>query len=160
MAQKSPEKIVRKALKRDELALLLLGKQKYQYLPYWSPASGNTDITALLSALGNLVRDYPSDYPHEEIRDRLNQAIKEIVDTYEGLDPVVSCLVFESHERPFGLPLDKIAADLKQSIRVFSFRLEKDRSGYGDQYPDGQLGNFRRLSQVVEQLGGPSFYDN
>jgi len=158
-AQRSPEKIVRKALKRDELALLLLGKPKYQYLPYWSPAPGNTCIVSLLSALRDLVRDYPKDYPCEEIRNRLNQAIKKIVNIYEGIDPVVTCLVFESRRRPFGLPMDEIAADLKQSIRVFSFRLEKDRTGEGAQYPDGQLGNFRRLSEVAESLGGPSFCD-
>jgi hypothetical protein len=160
MKETSPDDIVRKALQRDELDLLLLGEPEYQFLPKWSPAPGNTDLTALLSALRSLTGKYPSG----EIRDRLYRAIKKIIGTYEGLDSVACCLICEAGDRSegkpsFGLPMDEIAAELRQSIRVFAFRLEKDKTGVGAQLPGGRLECFRRLSKTTERLGGPSFYD-
>lgn len=160
MTPQSPEDIVRKALEKDELDLLLLGKPGYQYLPKWSPAPGDTDVTSLLSALGGLV----GEYPRAEIRDRLHRAIMKIVETYEGLDPVAHCLFFEAYDRsegrpPLGLPAEEIAAELKQSIRVFSFRLEKDKTYNCGLLPDGRLGGLRQLSRTTERFGGPSFCD-
>jgi hypothetical protein len=106
------------------------------------------------------------------LRDRLDRAIRKIIDVYEGLDPAATCVLYESSARStvdcFGrpklqngllLPIEEIAAELRQSIRVFAFRLEKDKTGYGDQHPDGRLGVFRRLSEKLEQEGGPSFCD-
>jgi hypothetical protein len=54
----SAEKIVRKAIKRGELDLLLLGRPEYRFLPKWSPATGS-DIIALLSGLYGLVGQFP-----------------------------------------------------------------------------------------------------
>ena len=56
-----------------------------------------------------------------------------------------------------GLPLESIAAELRQSIRVFRFRLEKDRTGVGAEWQDGLFGDLRRLSRNTEGVGGPSF---
>lgn len=156
----STEEIVRNALERDELNLLLLGRPEYQYFDRWSSSPYNTDPVALLDTLYRLVQE--SQRP--QIRDRLLGAIKKIVDTYDGLTPVAGCILFEagrkSDKRPMlGLPLEEIAAELRQSIRVFRFRLEKDKTGVGAQWPDGLLGDLRRLSRNTEQLGGPSFCD-
>jgi hypothetical protein len=167
MAEHNAEEIVRKAIEKDELDLLLLGKPEYQFLPRWTPAD-DTDLVELLSALYRLV----TEYRREELKDYLHRAIKKIVDTYEGLDAVASCILFESSKQspvdcfgephqpnPLGLPLDGIASELRQSIRVFSFRLEKDKTGVGSQWPDGRLGDLRRLSQITKRLGGPAFCD-
>ena len=128
MAQRPAEKIMRKAYKRGDLALLLLGNRKYRYLPHWSPAPGNTDLALLLSELEELVGEHPPN----EVGDCLYLAIKEIVGTHEGIRPVASCLLFDSCERVFDLPLVEIAADLRQSIRVFRSRLEEDKTAGGN----------------------------
>ena len=160
MPEVSAQELVRKALEKDELDLLLLGKPEYQFLPKWSPASSDTDVIALLEALYYCTEQYTQ----AVLRDHLLNAINKIVWTYEGLDPVVCCILSEmvrrSEGRPsLGLPLEEIASDLRQSIRIFSFRLEKDKTGEGAQWPDGLLGDLRRLSRNVQNLGGPSFCD-
>ncbi|MEN6449431.1 MAG: hypothetical protein ABFC96_02985 [Thermoguttaceae bacterium] len=160
MGQESAQEIVRKAIERDEVDLLLLGKPGYKFLPKWSPAPGDTDLTALLSALRGLV----GKYPHGEIRDLLYRAIRKIVGTYEGLDPVACCLICEAVNRSegkssFELPVDEIAAELRQSIMAFRSRLERDKTGFGAEWPDGMLGDLRRLSRNTEHKGGPSFCD-
>ena len=58
MTQRSAQEIVRNALEKDELDLLLVGIPEYQFLPKWSPASGNTDLTYLLDALYMGIADY------------------------------------------------------------------------------------------------------
>jgi hypothetical protein len=167
MSELSPKEIVRKALKKGELDLLLLGRPEYQYIDRWVDPY-NTDLTALLRAL---YWDF-AEGQREQIKNRLFAAIKKIVNSYEGLFSVAGCVLYEtaarssvdSFGRPkpetsLGLPLDEIAAELRQSIRVFSFRLEKDKTGVGAQWPDGLLGDLRRLSKNTERLGGPSFCD-
>jgi hypothetical protein len=163
----SANDVVRAALDADELDKMLLGWPPYQYLPKWSPAT-DTDLPQLLHALYGLV----GVYPREDLSDRLRHAIEKIVVDYEGLGPVASCILFEASARaPFDafgkpkadtslrLPLDEIADDLRQSVRVFSIRLEKDKTGVGSEWPDGRLGDFRRLSKNTVRYGGPSFVD-
>jgi hypothetical protein len=158
MANLPPKEIVDKALERDELDLLLLGKSEYQFFDRWSSSPYNTDLVAILDALYR----FAGEDQREQIKKRLLGAIKKIVDTYEGLVPVAGCILLESGRRSenrptLGLPLKEIAAELMQSIRLFSFRLEKDKTGVGAQWPDGLLGDLRRLSKNTERVGGPSF---
>lgn len=167
MSQLSPNEIVAKALKRDELDLLLLGPPEYQFFDRWVDPY-NTDLTALLGALYSDAVEGR----REQIKNRLLAAIMKIVETYDGLFPVAECVLYEASARSavdwfgrpkantsLGLPLEEIAAELRQSIRVFAFRLEKDKAGVGANWPDGLLGDLRRLSKNTLTLGGPSFCD-
>jgi hypothetical protein len=159
-SQASPDKIVRKALDRGELDLLLLGVPKYQYFDRWSGCPYNTDHPSLLSALYLLAENGQE----VRIRDSLIAAIKKIIDTYDGLLPVAACILYESGQQfndkyTLGLPLLDIASELRQQITVFSFRLIDDRSGVGAEWPNGRLGDFRRLSKNTVENGGPLFCD-
>ncbi len=168
MPERTPEEIVRSALEQDELDLLLLGSPAYRFLPKGSPAPGDTDLIELLTVLYRLI----GQYPREVLKLHLYRAIKKIVESYDGLDPVAACIFYESYARcpvdsfgrpksgePLGLPLEEVAGELRQSIRVFSIRLEKDKSGGGAGWPDGRLGDMRRLSKNTTRVGGPSFCD-
>jgi hypothetical protein len=159
-SQALPNDIVRTALDKDELDLLLLGSPEYQFFDRWSGSPYNTDLASLLHALYLL-----SENGQEvRVRDSLLAAIKKIVDTYDGLLPVASCILFESgrqirDEYTLELPLLDIAGELRQQIRVFAFRLMEDRSGVGAEWSDGRLGDLRRLSKNTVERGGPSFCD-
>ena len=158
MTQRSAQEIVRNALEKDELDLLLVGIPEYQFLPKWSPASGNTDLTYLLDALYMGI----ADYTREELRERLHRAIRKIVGAYEGLDPVACCILCETVERTEGklsldLPLEEIAIELRHNIEQYKSRLIEDKSGAGSLWNDGRLGDLRRMSKNTEKRGGPSF---
>jgi hypothetical protein len=156
----SPIDIVRTALAKDELDLLLLGVPEYQFFDRWSGSPYNTDLASLLPELYLLAEDGQE----VRVRDNLLAAINKIVDTYEGLVPVAICILFETGRRirdeyVLGLPLFDMASELQQEIRVFAFRLMEDKSGVGAEWPDGRLGDLRRLSKNTVERGGPSFCD-
>ncbi len=153
-----PMTIVNNAVTKGELDKLLLGAPEYCYRSRMSPAPGNTDLTELLDVLYE--RWNPTD--RERVRDDLVKALYAIVETYEGLGPVATCVLIESSCRAenspmLGLPLDDLANKLRSGIERFRSRLEKDKTGEGSEWPDGRLGEFRRLSRITVELGGPSF---
>ena len=153
-----PDRIVRTAAQKGELDKLLLGSQEYCYRPPWSPAPGNTDLTELLAVLYD--RWDPADKEH--VQEQIARAVYAIVGTYQGIEPVAMCVLLESlrtaRGKPsLGLPLDDITAKLRASIDTFSERLRADKGGGGANWPDGRLGDLRRLSRNTEDLGGPSF---
>ena len=149
--------LVNRALAEDAIDLLLLGKPGYTYLPKWSPSPGNTDITALLAVF----YDEQLGLSKVELGRRLQQAIMQIIDSYEGLFPVATVLLVESlarrDGRALGLPLEAIAERLKCAIEGFRTNLITDRIGGGGFWPDGALGDLRRLSKNVSEIGGPEF---
>lgn len=158
MTATDPGTIVTEALKKNELDKLLLGAPEYCYLPQGSPASGATDLAALIGTL--YARTTISE--KKMIRDGMLKALNSIVDSYEGLEPVAACILLESLQKiryrsTFGLPLDDLAIKLQTCINSFNGRLESDRSGVGASRPDGRLGELRRLSRNTVDLGGPSF---
>jgi hypothetical protein len=158
MNELSAKAIVRNALEKDELNLLLLGSPAYRFLPRLSPAPGNTDLTSLIGWLYEGVEHYTQD----ELRDRLYAAIKKIVGTYEGLDPVATCVLMEASRRhkgklTLGLPLEESAAELRDSIENYRWRLMGDKTGEGSLWQNGLLGDFQRLSKNTKKMGGPSF---
>ena len=159
MAQEAPREIVRRAVARDEMDLLLLGEPRYRYFDRWSSSPYNTDAVSLLSAFYGLARDGEL----TNAKEILMRAIGKLIDCYEGLKPVAGCILFKSSRRGrdafvLDLPLEELAAELRQNIRVFAFRLEKDKTGLGERFPDGRLGDLRRLSRSCENVGGPAFY--
>jgi hypothetical protein len=150
--------MVKNALEKSELDKLLLGEPGYRYLPKGSPAPGDTDLAAVIGIL----YDHTSEAERQRIRDEILKTLNSIVGTYEGLEPVAASILLESlrkmrNRSPFGLPLDDIAAKLRASINAFADRLKADRSGVGAGWPDGRLGELRRLSRNTVDLGGPSF---
>ena len=158
-AMSDPKLILQKAIEKGELIQLLLGAPEYCYRSRWSPAPGNTDLTELLGFMFH-ERDLAK---KRQWRDDLLKALNLIVETYEGLDPVATCILMESlhiarYRQALGLPLDDLAKKLHKGIMQFRERLELDRSGLGDQWSDGMLGEFRRLSKNTVELGGPSFF--
>jgi len=155
-----PMTIVQNAVSRGELDKLLLGTTEYRYRSKWSPAPGDTDLTELLAVLCD--RWNPTE--KERINDDLTRALYAVVGTYEGLEPVATFILFESGRKAdgdghFGVPLDRLSAELQSSIKAYSGRLRSDKSGAGRNWPDGWLGELRRLSRVTDELGGPSFLD-
>lgn len=148
--------IVKRAVRENHLDRLLLGKPEYSYLPKWSPAPGNTDLTTLLS----FIYDEPLGISDEEIRDRLLNAVNRIISLYEGLFPVATIILIESLRLSdrriiLGLPLDEISSSLSKSIDEFKQRLSNDKTEYGMQWDDGMLGEMRRISNNIVELGGP-----
>jgi hypothetical protein len=158
MTRSNPMVIVRNALAKGELDRLLLGAPEYCYRSRFSPAPGNTDLTELLDVLYD--RRTPAD--KQAVRGDLIAALNRIVGAYEGLEPVATCILYESlrkaRDRPtLDLPLDDLADKLRVGVERFRSDLQEDKSGEGREWPDGCLGMFRRLSRNTEQLGGPSF---
>ena len=153
-----PMTIVSNAVARGELDKLLLGSPEYCYRSRISPVPGDTDLTELLAVLYD--RWNPADI--EKVRDDMVKALDGIVETYEGLEPVATCILIESLRRArngprLELPLNDLANKLRCSIERFRSRLERDKSGEGGEWADGWLGEFRRLSRNTVDLGGPSF---
>lgn len=153
-----PVAIVKIALKKGELDKLLLADPKYQYRSKFSPAPSDTDLTELLA----VIYDNLDPQTRTVARDALIRALYSLVGDYEGIDAVATCILLEalrkSDGRPtLGLPIDDLAAKLQATIQVFSSRLQADKSGGGRDWPDGLLGDLRRLSRNTEKYGGPSF---
>jgi hypothetical protein len=159
MPEYTAYEIVKNALDKDELDLLLLGKPEYCYLPRWTSLPTNTDLVELLNTL---YEEYGQYHP-AEIKDRLSHAMTKIVSTYDGLIPVANCILLESYRRKnesfsLGLPLEEIAVELNESIRKFYSQLREDKSGTGSRSDDGLLGELRRLNRITTKKGGPSFF--
>jgi hypothetical protein len=151
--------VVNRALADDAVDELLLGRSGYNYLPKWSSAPGNSDITALLSAFVDGPLKGPSS---QQASVRLRAAIERLTPTYEGLLAVASVVLFESlclkrARGTLGIPLKDVALKLGESIARFKTRLMEDRSGPGRDWEDGMYGELRRLSQNTVALGGPAF---
>lgn len=159
MAESTAFEIVRMALDKDELDLLLLGKPDYCYLPRWTTIAGNTDLVELLTSL---YEEYGQYHP-EETRERLLQAIKKIVSEYDGFVPVANCILAESARRKndsfsLDLPLEEIAIELNEGIKKYYAQLRDDKSGVGSRWDDGLLGELRRLNRINVKKGGPTFF--
>ncbi len=153
-----PETTVRLALSKKEFDKLLLGASEYQYRSRLSPAPGNTDLTELLA----VIYDRLDPQTKEIARDSLVESLRSLCDTYEGIEAVSACILFESVRKSsgkavLGLPLDELAEKLHATIEAFRLRLQADKSGAGKYWPDGILGDLRRLSRNTERYGGPSF---
>jgi hypothetical protein len=158
MVTSTPHEIVKAALAKGELDRLLLGAPEYQYRSKYSPAPGNTDLTELLG----VIYDGLDGEERRKATDALVKALEEIGGTYAGIDALATCILVESVRRssgrpPLGLPLGDLAARLEATIRVFEPRLRADLSGGGQGWPDGVLGDLRRISRNTEKYGGPPF---
>jgi hypothetical protein len=152
MSEKTPREIVRAALENDELDLLLLADPQYQYLPARSPSPDKTDLVDLLGALYRSVGEFPAGW----IKSELERAIDRIVSIYEGIVAVASCVLYETSARSpvdsfgrrqtqkgLGLPLDRIARELRKTIERFKSRLSIDKSGGGQVWPSARCATGR-----------------
>lgn len=158
MAANNPIDIVNAALAKGEIEKLLLGTPEYQYRSKWSPAPGDTDLTELLA----VTYDWLDPQPREAAKEALVKGLYALSDTYEGIEAIAACILLESLRRSkgrplLGLPIDDLAERLQVTIRAFEPRLRADKVGAGRDWPDGLLGDLRRLSRITENLGGPSF---
>lgn len=158
MAANNPIDIVNVALAKGEIEKLLLGTPEYQYRSRLSPAPGNTDLTELLA----VIYDGLDPQSREAAKDALVKGLYSLSETYEGIDAVATCILIESLRKSngrslLGLPIDDLAERLRVTIRAFEPRLRADKGGAGRDWPDGLLGDLRRLSRITENLGGPSF---
>lgn len=150
--------IVSSALSKGELGKLLMGTPEYQFRSKFSPAQTDSDLTELLA----VIYDGLDAQKREAARDALEKALLALADTYEGIEPLATCILLESLRRSdgrptFGLPINDLAKKLQATIRKFDDRLRSDKSGGGRDWPDGLLGDMRRLSRNTERYGGPSF---
>lgn len=158
MIATNPRDIVNTALAKGELDKLLLGAPEYQYRSRFSPAPGDTDLTELLA----VIYDGLDPQTREAAKDALVKALYALSGTYEGIDAISTCILFETGQKfdrrpPLGLPLEDLAMKLQATIRAFEPRLRADKSGGGRDWPDGLLGDLRRLSRNTEKYGGPAF---
>ena len=152
--------LIYRALDKNQLCDLLLGSSNYRYLPKGSPSPYGTDLAALL---GTLYDTCPLERRQETAR-KLETSVRQIVKTYEGIIPtsiviLVEALAQRNGNSPFGLPIASLASELKQSIANFRGQLAQDKTGGGRNWPDGLLGELRRLSVNVSELGGPPFFE-
>jgi hypothetical protein len=158
MTDLDPLSIVKTAMTRAEVDKLLLGQQPYQYRSRYSPAPGNTDLTELLDVIYNRLDPNTRD----QAKAGLIAALNSLGGTYDGIQPIATCILYEAghcgDRRPtLGLPLENLARVLEITIRAFENRLRTDKSGLGDRFVDGVLGNLRRMSRITQEYGGPSF---
>lgn len=159
MAERTAYEIVKNALDKDELDLLLLGQPEYCYVPRWASSSSDSDLVELLTTL---YEEY-GQYHHEDIKERLGRAITKIVSIYDGLIPVANCILLESARRKddsysLDLPLEEIAVELNESIKNYYSQLREDKSDAGSRWDDGLLGELRRLNKITVKKGGPAFF--
>ena len=151
----NPYEIVDRALKNGELDKLLLGYPQYFYTNRYSYFSDYTDVIVLLNIL----------YSKEDVddcRQQLSHAIFNIVDLYEGIDPVATCLLYEtSHlfdqRKSLGLPLEEITLRLRKTIKHFQDRLIADKTGGGWNKPNGRYEDMQRLSLNTQDYNGMPF---
>lgn len=159
MTETTAYQVVAATLRDDALDAMLLERPPYVYRSHWSPADVPSDITELLRSLYTDTFDLD----RVEIRRRLGQTLERLAQTYEGLEGVASCLLFESGRLdgrsfpPIGLPMENLASQLAQSIERYRPRLVDDRTGQGRHWPDGKFGELRRLSLLTQRGGGPAF---
>ncbi len=95
MTEISPQEIVRKALERDELDLLLLGGPEYRCFLLLSALRSSLRYENDLGELLQVLYKSAEDHPEKGIADRLLRAMKKIVEHYEGLTPVARCILYE-----------------------------------------------------------------
>ncbi|MCL4207915.1 MAG: hypothetical protein KJ000_35970 [Pirellulaceae bacterium] len=155
-----PLQILREAVASSEMDMLLLGKEPYTYLPPSSPASGTTDLAELL----RIAYEQWPEADRTSIRLSIIRALEKLVSTYDGLEPVAACLLIETlrqarNRSPMGIPVEELAKRLRESIKAYSHQLSRDYSGAGAEWKDGRLGELRRLSEIVRELGGTGFVD-
>ena len=160
MADTDPKTIVERAIARGELDKLLLGEPEYCYRSRWSPAPGDTDLTELLEIVYGRLDSADA----ARVREAMKKALFSVVGRYEGVEPVVIAILMESRRKRdtddvLGLPLNELAEKLRGSINAFSTKLKTDKTGVGEGMTDGRLGDLRRLSRTIEELGGPAFCD-
>jgi len=153
----NPLNLIRQALDKNQMTDLLLGAPEYCYLPKYSSSTSATDLAALL---GVLYDNCPLE-ERQETSLKIERAFLDIVKTYEGIEPSSTVILLEAlaqkNGNALGLPLEILASDLRNSIAHFRDRLANDKAAGGRNYPDGLLGDLRRLSKNVVDLGGPSF---
>jgi hypothetical protein len=95
-------------------------------------------------------------------KDAVTAALYSLTGTYEGIDPISTCILLEAlricdGRVPLGLPIDDLASKLQETILTFESRLRADRTAGGKEWTDGLLGDLRRLSRNTENYGGPGF---
>lgn len=161
MSVPNAEDLIRTALAKRQVEELLLGNDPYAYLPPYSPAVGPTDLAEVLRIL------YEACLPEmtTQVRELMVPALESLVERYEGLDAVATCILKETSNRSrsgptIGLPVEDLAKRLRHSIAIYKERLTADKSGEGAEWPDGMVGMFRRLSRRVVELGGPELCDS
>lgn len=160
MTAADPKEIVSTALAKGEMDKLLLGMPGYQYRSKYSPAPGNTDLTELLA----VIYDRLDPRMRDAAKDALQRALYALSGSYEGIDPISTCILLEAVRGSdgrlnLGLPIEDLAEKLHATIRTFETRLRADTSGGGRDWPDGLLGDLRRLSRNTQKYGGPPFCD-
>jgi len=158
LVDSAPKQIVMRALAANDLRGLLLGHLEYRYVPAGSPSPSDTDLSVLLGTL----YDEVSAPPRKVLAEEYEHALKEALKSETGVGPVAYAIVFEALRRsrthtPMNFALAEVAAELRHSIRLHSGYLARDFSGAGRGWPNGWLGELKRLSKLSQELGGPSF---
>lgn len=158
MSQTNTLKLVKKAFKAQKLDRLLLGNRGNQVLPPRSPALGNTDLAFVFQ----VIYDHLHEFPLEDLRQSLVDAIYSIVECYEGIEPAAVCILMEClktspNRTPIGLPLDEIAERVRHCIETHRVQLVQDQTGIGFGWPDGRMRDLRRISGIIAKNGGPAF---
>lgn len=156
-------KLVKKAFKKKELDLLLLGEKKYAYLPdRFSPAI-KTDLYEILKE----IHEYQRINKSADFEDELIRVLMNLASSYEGLRSVASFILHENNSRntikmlsPLQFSLDPLGRELSRGIRKFKKALIDDYRGYGRGQVDGLYGDIRRLSKIIKEGGGPNFFDD
>ena len=78
MVQLSPKEIVGKALEKDELDLLLLGRPEYRCFSLLSALRSSLPYDNDLGKLLDVLHEYGGEYTRDDIAGRLLRAMKKI----------------------------------------------------------------------------------
>lgn len=152
--------LTRKAAEGGAIRELLLGEGGFAFIPKFSPSDLATDLAVVLP---DGVYPYAERNPQFPMRERMDDTLRKFTGTALEITSFALVVFFESQRRyqgksHLGLDLDSLSGVLKGAIDRQRHELEREQSFGGRGYPDGVVGNLRRLSGMTETSGGPSFF--
>ncbi len=154
-----PGELTELAVKNNEIDKLLLGEPPYFYNEHYCRTPGETNLNAIFS-----FGIYPYAVLHAEVdfKAQVEALIPACLETVEGLVTLVNILFIESYTRHRGnktldLDLQQLAQVLRQQIAKHEVMLRSTFILGGENMREGMLGDFKRISKIIAEDGGPEF---
>ena len=154
-----PDELTELAVKNNEVDKLVLGEAPYFYNDRSIRTPGQTNLNAIF---GYGIYPYAVLHPEVDFKGQIEALIPACSQTIEGLNTLVSILFIESYTRYRGkktldLDLQQLAQVLKQQISEHEDMLRNSFILGGGNMREGMLGDFKRISKIIAEDGGPEF---
>lgn len=149
------------AFENKTLDKLFLGIEPYNYIPKFSSASGNIDLTAVIPD-GIFVYIKENESPENIFY--LKETLNYLCSQYAGLDVVATyilCAIIYKNRHgqlPTEVDINELSDKLKASIWYFKDKLKNDFTDYGFGCQEGRYGDLKRLSKITTEKEGINFF--